>query len=548
MHALRRPRFVSPKSLWALLARIAIVLYVHTGRMLVCFCVITHCALAAYAQVGDPVSPPPSRSGMQRLEKARSTSSYLGRGLDSVTGRPLAATCVQFGQISTGEELGQQTTYYKRGVRTKEDVFNSFGVSASASYSFIGGAVSASLDYARSFSSSRSERTLAIQELVLNTNTQGFSPMPTRTAIDAARTSPKVFFEVCGDSFIGAIRTGGMLNMFVKLRSQTTAEETSSQAAISANAGMGSGAISLTELMRRALASHEAVVDIFRNGTRDEVPSDNDIEKYALSFPPLVKPGSGGERILGFEATPYKEILELPPTVKPLVNQQRRYIEALGKATLAAESRAEEIDYVLGNSWQFDVFQADPLTAAKARLTEQIRDFTNRARMCYENLPAPCKEDPITPTEAVSLPPKVLAARLYSGTAERNFSMISTAAAIRGGSSRLLGFALVNARPGSQPLWEGGAVGPCEATRVYGKPHTSCQTFLGYTAGNSASKESPALYLGVVPNLNDGCVNSDPSFGITGLLGTSSCGGGPTVGSVTPIARCVAYDFAYVKP
>lgn len=506
------------------------------------FCLISS-SRWSYSQVSPIVPATPDRpSGMVAL--TNSGSAYVGLGMDSFTGKLKSQTCVVFERTGGGSG-GQRLRHTKHEVRSEEHLYNALGLGIAARYSFVTGSVSGSLDYAKSFSLSRTESVLAIRQEVLNPEIRGFVPKPSQAALEAAKQGHKRFYEVCGDAFVVAVESGGTLTIVAKLKHETSKEESSARASVAANVGGGEGTFSLTQQFKEAITKGEVSVDIFRNGTKDAVPNDKNLEAYALSFPPKVALGKGEEVLVNYVIAPYKELNGLPEEVTRPINDQISILATLASTIANHKRLVGEINSVFENAWQFEQFDAATLNATKALGLEAIKKLEERARKCYENLPTPCSNDILNGPPSITLPERLFAAKLFAGAAPASFSMVSTNPNVRNLPTTFIGYALAKPkRPGDPPLYEGSSNAPCEATRVYGV-YNPCQAFLGY-ATTEQKPGATELFLGLLPYQNEGCVNSHRSFGWQGGIGGDWCELPVGVGGAR-INKCRSYGFTATK-
>ena len=495
----------------------------------------------AFSQI-SPIVP----ASHDRTGTGSPYENLVGVGIDSLTGKTKTETCVNFQKIEGGKG-GQLLSYTKHEVKSEEQLYNALGLALGARYSFAATSVSGAFNYAKSFSLSRTENVLVMRQEVLNPEIRGYVPRPSQAALNAAKRGPKIFHEICGDAFVLAVNTGGSLTIVAKFKNETSREESNARATVDANVGTGGGTLKLTEQFNKAIAKSEVSLDVFRNGTKDNVPDDKNLETYARMFPPKVASGTSEEALVHFETRLYKEIDGLPDTVRYSINDQLIILANLATTISKHKRLLGEINSVFENAWQFEHFDAATLNTAKAIETETIKKLEERARKCYGNLPAPCANDDLNEPPNITLPERLFAAKLFAGAVPANFSMVSTDPNVRGLPTTFIGYALVKPkRPGDPPLYVGSSTAPCEATRIYGV-YNPCQTLLGY-ATTEQKPGSTELFLGLLQYQNEGCVNSHRSFGWQGGLGGDWCELPISVGgSSGRIIKCRSYGFTAIK-
>lgn len=489
-----------------------------------------------------PVTGLTAEIGPNHLNHPLVGADYLGIGFNSITGKLAQDKCVEFEGTIGGAGGGQKTSYNKLDIKRQEDIYQSLGVSLALSFKFIGGDANTSLTYAKTFKSSRAEQTLGINMTVQNLESRGYTPSLTMAALAAANESKQTFLAACGDSFVLAATTGGVLNIFATFKSQTSSDETTSKSTIGGNVGSGSGSFSLTQDFRKAIAESQASVAIYRNGSKDALPADKDLEAYALNFPPSVQAGSG-EVLLSFEQGDYSAVQGFPSSASLSLSTQKSWLENVARRKLQQQGIVDQIDTLTAEPWKFAPFDATVVQAARAKASAAVTSFETLAQQCIDKLPDPCPSaNAVEEAGPLIFPAWKYSAKLYAGSSAGNFSMISTDPKVRGLPTTLIGYALSEPRDQSDlPLYVGGSQSPCEATRVYGGVYNPCQSLLGYARSDAMAGSIP-LYLGRLHNVNESVVNTSPSFGLAGWANVQ-CTATKPVGIFSPWL-CSPYGYS----
>lgn len=197
----------------------------------------------------------------------------LGQGWDLVTGRRTQGTCIEGG--SEVEIPGSSSTTQYKYLFDREQIYNSLGLTASASYGGFGWSASVSTSFSETSLADRA-RTRILSTTLVDKGGIQISPSPERMfgirlsdqagkLLDNAGGADK-FRKLCGDGFVLAIRRGGQLDVIYELKTALSEYSSAFNLSMSASGYGASANMTLDKTRRDTLNSDDTSIRLVQSG------------------------------------------------------------------------------------------------------------------------------------------------------------------------------------------------------------------------------------------------------------------------------------------
>jgi hypothetical protein len=228
----------------------------------------------------------------------------LGQGWNFITGRRAQAICVEGGTVT--DLLGSSATTQYQYLFDREQLYNSMGLSASASYGGFGWSASVKTSFSETALSDRS-RTRILSTTLVDKGGSQLSPEAnqpegirlSKSAMQLAKDK-REFQKRCGDGFVIAIRKGGQLDVIYELATSLTDYSSAFNLSMSASGYGASANMALDKKRKDTLNDEQTNIRLAQSGGILSTPlSADSIKSKIENFP-------------GFETTtaaPYRVVV-----------------------------------------------------------------------------------------------------------------------------------------------------------------------------------------------------------------------------------------------
>jgi len=319
----------------------------------------------------------------------------FGVGVDTITGAPMGdpirATEIQ--EMAGAE--GQNVIFTMQRVDSTEQLTEIISASAdmSARYGFFSG--SASFDFSKEASVNKYSMFLVVSVLVTNAFRQIRRVELAPHAVELwQRGDPEVWRQAMGDRYCRGVTTGGILNVMLRIESESEEHREEISAKIQAGMNVGVGGFDakaqFSNMMSNVASTTNISLSHLQSGGDKSIEYTPDkIMEQATHFADSVS----GNLAVPFTilASPYETAVNLPQQPNKFdLRHQKDVIRDCGRLRLKYLDWLSDIEYVLSHPKQFDWKGQEK---AKAREIDKKADAIRKALNLVASMASTCSEN-----------------------------------------------------------------------------------------------------------------------------------------------------------
>jgi hypothetical protein len=245
------------------------------------------------------------------------TTVECGRGYDTIrhefNGFPGQGTCT----VPTADS--QKTFYSLYRLETTDELRESLGFSASASFTSASGSVRATYRRLQETIVSDTGLVVALEETITNTPVVTLTPRNLRDAAISVwkKQGENEFARRYGDSFVISQTYGGRLVTLVELHTHSYQYREQVAGQVKGELGTFSASAEAQQRLERISKLAQTRLVLYRAGSLDELPSATEVVKYAEGFTKSIR---SNPTIINVEAIPYYQADNWPADRKSNIN------------------------------------------------------------------------------------------------------------------------------------------------------------------------------------------------------------------------------------
>lgn len=333
---------------------------------------------------------------MAQLQVPMNGQSYIGRGIDTSTGK-LLRVAIEYDEIQP-VTTGQHTTMMLQSITSSYELATTLSISASASASNGVWSGSASFSMMKSRTVNNYYTYALVKVEVVNPARVLRNPRLTQEAEQKLKEQGwDAFFALYGSEYIEGEVTGGTYYAMIEFQTSTESQQQDVRLKLSGAYGSFDASLSLQATFKeisKTTAHNVFVVQSGGSGDVLETTLDKMIEQ-AVNFPKLAKE----HPVPVFALTnDYKSTVNLPNVPSPnslLRIRQRDLLKELDKRYLQLLDYKSSVQFVLEHLIEFDDFRgltAEQLGQKRAEFKKSLEDTANDIDMIV-NRATRCSDD-----------------------------------------------------------------------------------------------------------------------------------------------------------
>ncbi len=348
-----------------------------------------------------------SSSKLANIPGEDSTSALLvGQGFNPVDGT-VKGFCVESISLATqsGNTTGQLAEFRLLQIDSETALRESLGVSASASFKGAIGHASSRARFAESVNKNSSSRYLMVHTRVANQLQLASGFQYKGNAIKLLKQGDQAaFLRQCGSEFVYGRRTGGEFFAVFEFSLNSSEEDRSFSAALSAAGGAWKAAGEVQSSVEKFSKFALTEVKMYTVGGSARFPSVDSLSDFAAKFNTMVSTSERNDVTLELLTKNYDgvEPIDLKPNTEAMV-RQRYVMEQLGLSRDAARELLNSIRSIKANPERFQSSDTGFLTSAEKDLNGYLNVLNEAAVNCFADVMQGC-QIPLQTLPTVELP------------------------------------------------------------------------------------------------------------------------------------------------
>jgi hypothetical protein len=374
--------------------------------------------------------------------KGSYAADLIGRGLNSFSNER-EDPCVAFEETKVPIVLGglAKLKFYAIAVSRQSDIFRASGFDNKVSLGYGPAGVDGNMKNIASSRVSETHQTLAVVVEAAN-QPLSLKGVHWNSRGQSAQASKEKFYDMCGDSYIDSVITGGRLVALFTLDTSTTKSKERSDLVLKGHYGP-SNEISSTQFneLITTLKSKEMKVQCDMEGGDGNIPLDDFLAR-AAKFGSEVRAGGNNDVVIGFKTKLYRTVDGNQPFLADLDAARSTFDRAADRAAEYG-SRLQLIRDVQENDIYYRPRDVENVVRPLADLNKSYEDIVEKAKQCVKAPFDGCSYLAAFPAAPSYIAPKrILENAVYIGTDTGNLGMLSVTKNIRSLSSELVGYLL----------------------------------------------------------------------------------------------------------
>lgn len=221
----------------------------------------------------------------------------------------------------------------------------------------------------------------------------------------AKMSDPDAFRRACGDHFVEGMRTGGQFTAVVRFSARSEEYKRQLDANLAGKISeFYSGSLSFSQMLKSLSSTSNFTIEVLRKGASEPLPSLNDLDAYARSFPTKVSPKNGSPWPIEAILNDYDVVEDYDGKADFTYPIAVSFMERLAEARDEAVGMRNDISIYRTNPDDFGAVDKDKALADERALNLYLTQLTQLAATCSGNPQTGCTAT-IPPLPPVSTKP-----------------------------------------------------------------------------------------------------------------------------------------------